>query len=503
MTKIVTTEEIQSIDRQAIDEYELPGSQLMESAGRCVADAIGRNFPRAHRIAVVCGPGNNGGDGLVVARTWKNRGGQVDLFLTAAAEKYTGDAAVQMKRAQRCQLPLKNSSEAVFQGYDVLVDAIFGTGLKRAIEGDLAELLARMNSSRIPIVAVDIPSGIDSTLGTLLGRAVNAQLTVTFGLAKLGHFLEPGAAHRGRLEVHDIGYPRQLLQTDLIKGELGSVDELCALVPARGPSGHKGKFGRVALVVGSEEYPGAAVLSSRSALRSGAGMVYAICPASLRDIVVGQNPEVILRPREESKPGTKDWWAHELQDKKALGIGPGLGQGDQEMVKLVLQTDLPPCVIDADALRVVPELPAPSKVRNWILTPHHGEAARLLDWPIERIETDRLAAALEIARLFQAVTVLKGGPTLVAEPDGKFWVNISGGPALSQAGTGDVLTGLLTALLGQGLTPGQAARLGVYVHGRSADLLQGASQRGLQAHEVADGLPAVFDELQTQRGAHL
>lgn len=491
-TRVVTGAEMAAIDRKTIEELGLPGLLLMETAGRSVAAACERYRTDAARAAIVVGPGNNGGDGYVVARTLANLGWRVELFSLVDGEKLKGDAAKNFELSQAWQLPWRRFDTDCFDsgywnGFSVVVDALFGTGLTRPLEGDAAKLVEAVNQARVPLVAVDIPSGVSSETGQVLGTAFRAAQTVTFGLPKYGHFLYPGAELAGELTVAEIGFFGSLLDDEGIRGKLLGPALVGGWLPRRSPTAHKGTCGRALLLVGSTRYPGAAALATLGALRSGAGLTYTAVPAAIRGWLEPGSFEAIFIEREDS--------AHleeVLSGADAVCVGCGLHQ-DLKLAESLLKRASAPVVVDADALSLLDEAePEASRV----LTPHPGEMGRLLGVSAAEIEADRPAAARESASRFNAVTVLKGNPTLIASPGGQLLINSTGGASLAQGGSGDVLAGVITGMLAQGLSAEKAAAAGVYLHGLAADRL--ASRRGcwgFGATALAEELPGALSQL--------
>ncbi len=478
--KIVSGREMAHIDRKTI-ELGIPGRVLMETAGRAVAEHITRVYPNVHDVAVLCGPGNNGGDGFVVARVLAERL-PVIVYLAAPRERFQGDARANLEVLERLPILIRDDTEFETQllrraGRGLLVDALFGTGLSRPIEGDV---VARANvcGQVVPTVAVDIPSGVCSATGQVLGSAIRATSTVTFGLPKLGHWLYPGREHAGELEVADIGFPSHLQRE--LPGELATERDVAARLPRRTPTSHKGTCGRALLVAGSPRWPGAAILATLGALRSGAGVVYSVVPDEIRPVVLAQAPEAIV-VAQSGAPGER---------ADAVCVGPGVEH--PEVFAEWIQTLTVPVVIDAGALENV-KAGGPPKV----LTPHPGELSRLLGKPVPELESDRVGAALEAARRFDCVVAAKGAPTVVAAPDGRYWINPTGGPMLSQGGMGDVLAGTITGLLAQGASPLDAAVAGVYLHGLAGQLC--GHPRGIGASDVARQLPAALAQVLTSR----
>ena len=516
---LLTAAQMREADRQAIEEIGLPGALLMENAGRAAAAVLqqrfGDSFPGP--VLVLAGKGNNGGDGYVLARTLQHAGWQVRTLVLAAAESISGDAALHLQILLRCGgmvefVSQDSALEAALARQTqlrVAVDALLGTGLTSEVQGLYAQAIDWLNAGQAPILALDIASGVDAGSGRILGRAVQASVTVSFAAAKLGQVLYPGAACCGALEVVDIGLP---MAAPLPAERHTLVDARTAtvLLPSRPVTGHKGTFGHLLVVGGCRGKSGALALSAAGGLRSGAGLITAAGPASLVPLLAQQLLEVMTAPLAEvdghlslqALPALQQLW----QDKAALALGPGLGETDEaRALARRLLVDCPlPLVLDADGLNALggqPELLLQRAGRATVLTPHPGEMARLCGCSIADVEADRVAAARSFATGFQVVLVLKGARSLIATPQGEIFVNGSGNPGLASGGSGDVLTGLIGGLLAQGLTTSAAAVLGVYLHGLAADRLsRNMGQAGLAASDLARELPAARHEL-TQPGA--
>ncbi len=520
--KLLTAAQMRALDRHAIDEIGLPGALLMENAGRAAAAVLQRRYRQLHPgpVLVLCGKGNNGGDGYVVARTLLAAGWQVRTMVLAPAAALEGEAALHLQLLQRCGGEVSFLADAAAQdqglagqpGFALAVDALLGTGLASAVQGRYAQAIAWLNSCGVPVFALDIPSGVDATSGQVLGCAVQADATVTFGAAKLGQMLHPGALHCGALEVVEIGLPPTPVLPPAERHTLVEAAEAAALLPPRPVTGHKGTFGHLLLVGGSRGKSGALALSAAGGLRSGVGLVTVAGPASLLPVIVQTLLEAMSAPLAEHDGQLVQAALGELRalwaGKASLALGPGLGEGEEAraLARRVLVEYPLPLVLDADGLNALadqPELLQQRRGRGTILTPHPGEMARLCGRSIAAIEADRVATAREFAMHHQVVLVLKGARTLVASPEGEIFVNSSGTPGLASGGSGDVLTGLLGGLLAQGLEPLAAAVLGVYLHGRAAEHLgreQGVA--GLCASDLARALPAVRHELTQQGGSH-
>ncbi len=482
-----TSTEMARVDADAIERLGLPGRVLMETAGRAVAEVLRRRFPDSRRPLVVCGPGNNGGDGLVVARVlheWDAR--CVPLVLASSpGGRQSAEARANHELLLESGIEVLGRDEkdaATLLGRcDLIVDALFGVGLTRPLEGGTAELIRALGAADLPVVAVDLPSGMSGDSGRALGVALRADLVITLGLPKLGLVVQPPGAP---VEVVDIGLPAASIARAGIRQWLVTRALARRLLPARPPGGHKGTFGHVLVVGGSAGKTGAVALASEGALRSGAGLVTAALPAALA--AGGELRVEAMSIALESGPGSARQVLEALRERDALVIGPGLGP-DAGLVREILAGCACPAVVDADGLNALGGDPAgirPDAGR--VLTPHPGEAARLLGCRTPEVQADRPAAARALAARSGAVAVLKGSRTLIAAPDGALWVNPTGGPGLATGGTGDVLAGCIGGLLAQGCAPLDAARLGVWLHGVAGDL--GPDAGGLAA-EVAARLP--------------
>lgn len=499
--KVVTAREMRNIDRITIEKYGMPGLVLMERAGLAVAARVRDLFP-GKKILVLCGSGNNGGDGLVAARCLANSGFNVSAFMCAPKSSLSPDCAAQCLTAKKWGLPVEfRKSLALKDLHDaVVIDALFGTGLARPVIGDTAGLISFINKVDVPIVAVDIASGISSDTGEVLGEAVKADYTVTFGLPKRGHFLYPGAEHTGTLFVEDIGFPSSLLNSDSLNVALSDEETMAGLLPPRRRNAHKGDFGHVLVVAGSRGKTGAAFMTARACLRGGAGLVTLGVPASLMNSAQSRvTEEMSLSLPDKGDGNLRAEALDEIlgfsRKSDVIAIGPGIGvTEDTEKLTagLVLKSPLP-LVIDADGLNALAN--SKTGIRETlrkakspvILTPHPGEMSRLLGnggRGVREIERDRIGTALSFARETGTYLVLKGSPTVVASPEGDVFINTTGNPGMATAGAGDALTGIIASLLGQALDPLHAAALGVYLHGLAGD--RASKVKGEQALTASD-----------------
>jgi NAD(P)H-hydrate epimerase len=506
--KAVTAEEMRALDKHTIEQLGVPGAVLMERAGTAVVEVIAsERDPASARVLVWAGGGNNGGDGFVVARLLRERGATATLVLCAEEQKLRGEAKEHFEACRRAGVPIFVALDeaavdvaADAHAADVVVDALFGTGLVRALEGRFRRAVERINASGALIVAVDVPSGLDSDRGVPLGACVKADHTVTFALPKRGLVGAPGYLYCGTLHVADIGIPIERAPDRCRLLDAGVLAPLQALDPL----GHKGTFGHLAILAGSTGKTGAALLCGRGALRGGSGLTTVIAPASARDALDGKVPELMTAWYSGDDPIDADVAFHAIEPalhgKDAIAMGPGIPNGAamaEVLRRVCIAAADRPLVLDADALNLLAANGAllSGVAAPRVLTPHPGEAARLLAKSTGHVQSDRFGAASALAQKFDAVVVLKGARTVVATPDRRLAVNPTGNPGLGTGGTGDVLTGCLGAFLARGLDPFAAACAAVYAHGAAGDLMAvEVGARGYLASEVADAIPRVLTD---------
>ncbi len=507
--KIVTAEQMREIDRRAIEERAIPGRTLMENAGRAVAEAAARMTESTpdRPVAVICGRGNNGGDGFVAARHLAAMGRRVEVLLAANRDHVSGDAATNLARLDAAgvavsQMESAGAAAGACRRAGLVIDALLGTGISGGVHGLAAELIDTINDCGAPVLAVDLPSGLDANSGRPLGSAVRADETVTMGLPKLGLFLHPGADYAGRVTVADIGFP-----TDLI-GESPSIAELIdpewvrLLVPRRDRAAHKGDFGRVLVIAGSVGMTGAACLCAEAALRVGAGLVTVGCPASINDVLEAKLTEAMTFPLPETYDRALDTRAlapilELAEHASVLAIGPGLSREPETAVlirRLVARVDRP-MVIDADGINALADAAVILEGEHApaVLTPHPGEMARLMGVSAAKVQEKRARFAKAAADRYNSVIMLKGACTLVAERGRPLTVNPTGNPGMASGGTGDVLTGVVAGLISQGLLPFEAAAAGAYLHGLAGDIA--AARLGEPSLLAGDVLKAVPDAM--------
>jgi len=479
--RVLTVAEAREADRRAIEEIGVPGLVLMENAALGVVDALGARWPEARRIGLVCGPGNNGADGLAAARQLVTRGYDVAVLAATFGRSPSEDFRRQASILEGLgigwrEIPGDDRLDEL-DGVEVLVDALFGVGLSRPLEGDPGRLVDRL-SGRAPTLAVDLPSGLDGDRAEPIGPFLPADLTGTFGAPKPAHVLGAAAEACGEVVVADLGVPltappgAQALHL-LVAEELGRA------LPVRPPAAHKGAFGHVLLVAGAEGKAGAAVLAARASIAAGAGLTTVASPRRLGPSLASGCPEAMSLPVDETASGALVETALETlvaaaAERTVVAVGPGIGREEttERLVRELVRATDRPLVLDADGLNAfagrIEELAA--RPGPTVLTPHPGEAARLLGRSTGDVQADRLGAVRELARRAAAVVALKGAGTLVASPEGEVWINRTGNPGMATGGSGDVLTGVVAARLAQGDTAEFAAALAVHWHGLAGDL---------------------------------
>ena len=489
--RVLTAAQMREADRFTIEEIGIPSLVLMENAGRQVVAAIEASYEDrlSGRVAVICGRGNNGGDGFVVARTLLQRGADTAVFVIGALAEVRGDARVNLDILGRLgatvvEIADEQSWELHFSEISqctLIVDAIFGTGLKTAVSGMLETVIADVNASDIPIVSIDLPSGMSADTPHLIGDCINASLTITLAAPKLPLVLPPAEAYAGDIVIADIGIPYEVIEgLDGRHIELLTPEQLRDQIEPRAADSHKGDFGRVTIVAGSRGKTGAAQLAAMAALRSGAGLVTVATPSSCQPVVAAMAPEFMTEGLEEENGGTLAADAIERLlelDHDVIACGPGIGRtpGAADFVRALLDRATAPLVLDADALTVLADDPGRlvgREDRDVIITPHPGEMARLIGTTVDDVQANRIDVATEFAASHHVHVVLKGHRTLVATPEGRVFINPTGNPGMATGGTGDVLTGMIAAWLAQLLDAEAACRIAVFLHGVAGDIAE-------------------------------
>jgi ADP-dependent NAD(P)H-hydrate dehydratase / NAD(P)H-hydrate epimerase len=513
--RLVTSSEIREMDRLTINDAGIPGVVLMENAAKGAVKIFLEHFDPPHEssIMVICGKGNNGGDGYVMARYLHKRGMKVSVIITGERSAISGDALINLLIIEKLGIEISEINDDIsfecipdrLTGCNYIIDGIFGTGLNSLVLGIYKKVIDAVNTSKKPVMSVDIPSGVNSDTGEIMGAAINASLTVTFGFAKPGHFVYPGAGLTGRLVTTDIGIPamiasrlettHRVIEPDYFKNDLSNDTR----------EAHKGTRGHLFIIAGSTGKTGAAALAAMGALRAGAGLVTVGVPSSLNNIMECKLTEAMTVPLPETKDGTLSYNALDdilrlAIDKTAIALGPGLST-NPETVRLVCEIIKKcsiPMVIDADALNAISMNPAILDLldQRKILTPHPGEMGRLTGLETKKIQADRLSVSRAFTLKRGCHLVLKGARTIVADPNGVLNINPTGNPALATGGTGDVLTGIISGFLARGLSEIKAATAGVYIHGLAADIYaEKNGESGMIASDLPDKIPGIMNSI--------
>lgn len=516
---ILTAEQMRHVDERAEREHGIPAETLMDNAGREVALALIRRFPdlAARRTLILCGKGNNGGDGITAARHLRAHGITARVVLLAAGRELNGAAAWALGKAREEGIQVEEIVDAgawsalrrSLPEFDLIVDTLLGTGLRGAARGRALEAIMAVNGAGCGVVSVDIPSGLSGSTADVPGPCVEPDVTLALAALKLPHVFPPAAPLAGEVELLDIGIPAAALAAEKALLHWADRTAVAPLLPPRDATSHKGDYGHVLILAGSRGKSGAAVLMARAALRSGAGLVTVASPASAQPLVATGAPEAMTEPLPETPEGFLARGAFErvrtlLDDRDVLAAGPGLGTGEgtAEVITSIVSSSEKPMILDADALNVLALRPAArSKLpAASVLTPHPGEAGRLLKIPAGKVQEDRLEAARRLAREWGACALLKGYRTLVADPSGLVHVNPTGNAGMATGGSGDVLSGIVAAWLAQGLRPLDAATLSAHAHGLAGDLAaRDVGQIGLTAGDIIEALPRAYAALQDDR----
>jgi len=506
--KIVSAAEMREIDRLSTERFSVPSLTLMENAGTAVADFVREEYPAAHRIGVICGKGNNGGDGFVAARKLREAGREVHVLLLADPTELRGDAATMFQRMGQAPLVAKSHDEFKLANnrlreLDLLVDAILGTGFRPPVSGLYAEAIAALNASEMPAVAVDIPSGADAdAMGSQTGAVARADAIVTFTAPRPAHVF--GSLTDGPVVVAPIGSPEAAI-TSTLHLSLITPREIAPLISPRSREANKGSFGHVLVIGGSLGKAGAAAMAGMSALRIGAGLSTVATAKSVLATVAGFHPELMTEPCDETEAGTISLRALEyghldklVKGKTVLAVGPGISRHPEtsEFVRTIVEKYPVPTVLDADGLNAFEGEAAKlaGQRRPLVITPHPGEMARLTSLSIPEVQKDRIGIARSFAGEHGIYVVLKGHRTLIAQPDGEIWVNTTGNPGMATGGTGDILTGMVAGMIAQNPSRILEAMISaVYLHGLAGDVAcETTGEQSLVATDLIQALPGAL-----------
>lgn len=514
---VFSAKQMQALDRRTIEEIGIPGVVLMENAGRGTFEQIIRRFPHklSKQVCIVCGKGNNGGDGFVIARYLKNRGVQTTVLLLAAESDIRGDARINLLAFKKLsgtvieisdETSWKKAFKHTVRPSSLVVDAVFGTGLSADVRGLHKTVIDSINTlSGTPVVSVDIPSGIDADSGRILGTAIRATQTCTFGFAKTGLAVEPGKSYAGILDIIDIGIPPDVVQPQDIDAVVPDESTFRGLMPPRTPDCHKGACGHVLIVSGSRGKTGAAALSGMAAMRSGAGMVTLAVPAGLNPVLESQTVEIMTEPLPDTPQGCFSADAlprlkEVLHGKSAVAVGPGLSvtADTKALLSELIRLCRVPMVIDADGLNILSEdlSVLDNRSAQTVLTPHPGEMSRLTGLSTAEIQQNRLETARKFSAQHQVCLVLKGAGTVICDPTGRTFINPTGNPGMATGGMGDALTGIIAALVAQGLDCLKASVLGVYAHAAAGDMAAAENAPiGILASDIIEKIPETLHRL--------
>ncbi len=513
MQLLATADQMRAVDKAAIEQFGIAGLILMENAGRAFVDILDAYHPLkpGTRVVVVAGRGNNGGDGFVIARHLLNRGSRVDVLCLPgelSADARTNRGVLERIQTDRLKLLAIQKMEDVGRilSPEVIVDAMFGTGFSGKLSGLALELANWMNLSGAFVAAVDIASGVNANDGRVEGPAVKANLTVSMGLAKPGHYLSDGKSLSGEVAVADIGIPHAAMTIREDPIYRLTREDVSRMLPSRRWNVHKYDVGKVLVIAGSRSFTGAAVLASDAALMGGAGAVILAAPESLHPILASKLTEVIIRRMPETSEGTLALSARDpLRElcgwADTVIVGPGLGRNAETdmLVRSIIADSPRPLIVDADGLNAYVESPELLKKHGaaLVLTPHTGELGRLMKKHASVIELERVPSAREAARLFGGTVVLKGAPTATGSPEGRVVINSTGNSGMATIGSGDVLTGIIASLTAQGMPPADAAIAGVYVHGLAGDTARDRKgERSMRARDILQGVAEAFTSLE-------
>jgi len=499
--KVAKVDEMKDLDRRATEEFGISEALLMENAGQAIYFVMLQEFGiKNNKFVVLCGGGNNGGDGLVIARKIHSNGGEAKVFLLDDESKFRGAAKENFEIVSRMPIEITrvDSIDSIITEIidcDAIVDAIFGTGLVREVSGIYKDVIQLVNESQRTVFSVDIPSGINGDTGEVMGVAVEADYTVTFGLPKLGNMLYPGYDYCGKLYVSYISFPPVLYNSQAIKVTINNPVEL----PERAGDTHKGSYGKALFIAGSSSYLGAPYFSALSFLKAGGGLSYLATPKSISPFLASKGSEIVFLPQKETPSGSialenMDELLEFSQAVDMVVLGPGISltEETQKLVRELTHNINKPLLIDGDGITAIAEdlLKIKNRKASTILTPHLGEMSRITKIEISEINKNKIGVLQRTAKELNAIIILKGAHSLIGYPGGTVFISVSGNSGMATAGSGDVLTGTIAAMYGLGLALEDAVRMGVFIHGFSGDVAAvDKGEDGITAQDILDYLP--------------
>ena len=502
--KVSRVNEMRNLDRRAIEQYGIVEEILMENAGQASYFTILKEFGVKNKYFVIfCGIGNNGGDGLVVARKIHSNGGKVTVFILGNRSKFKGAAKQNFNIANKLQIEMLDLQDAdsateAAKSADAIIDAIFGTGLDREVGGKYKDVIQLINASQKPVFSIDIPSGVHGDTGQVMGSAVKAHYTTTFGLPKIGNLLYPGFEMGGKLYVTHISFPPAIYDSEQLK--IATNDPIP--IPPRSKDTHKGNYGKVLFIAGSSNYLGAPYFAALSFLKAGGGLSFLATPENVSAFIGNKGSEIVFVPQKSTASGSislenKQQLLEFSENTDMVVIGPGLSLNEetQTLVRELSREINKPLLIDGDGITAVANdlVTIQKRKAPTILTPHVGETARITKQKIDEIIKNKIDVLQSAAQELNATIVLKGAHSLIGYPDGSVFINLSGNPGMSTAGSGDVLTGTIAAMFGLGFSINDAVRMGVFMHGFAGDLAaKDKGEDGLLAGDIMDQLPAAM-----------
>ncbi len=501
--KAATAEQMREIDKRTSTEIGIPSIVLMENAARaaaevCAGELKGISEPK---VVVFAGKGNNGGDGFAIARMLNDKEIDCKLVFLFDKDKLSGDAEINYNIAVNCGITIiTDIAEAADEAKnaDIVVDALFGTGLSRPVEGIYADIIDVINKNSKIIISVDIPSGVNSDDGRIMGTSVKADITVTFALPKIGMLLYPGASRCGDIHVVNISIQPSTIDEMNIKTSFLEEKDILNILPIRKKRSNKGTYGRLFVIAGSKDMTGAVALCCKSAFRAGAGLVYACTVQSGIHVIQQLVPEAVVMPLSEYNGKVRyECYEEDIEERihaaSAVAVGPGLGMSEDvsEFVKKLITEIDTPIVIDADGLNAIADDPSIllSLKHIPVITPHPGEMSRLTGLSVREILNDPVGLARDFAVKYNTIVVLKDARTVIAAPDGRIVINVTGNPSMATGGSGDVLTGVISSFIAQGIEPFEAAAAGAYIHGLSGDIsMEKLGTYGVMAGDIAENV---------------